>query len=406
MLNYNFFISSLLETIKNPNFSIVVPGGCNGKCNFCFWNKSKTCNNYISRLKETLNNLPSQFYQLSLTGGEPTISPYFKKILEIIDNKKFKHIVLTTNGTNILEHINIIKNKIKYINISRHHYDDTINSNIFKTDTIPNKEELKIICNELKKNKIDITLSAVLTENLNNKNDIDNFILFAKEMRVNSVFFRKQHGDNIDKTNVEKVYSNYPYINESNCPVCRSDKQLIENVFVTWKASKKEPSNELGYIYELVFNENGKLTTDWEMKNEINVKYIKENSTLLLENCGDGGCGHPSDVSWDYKKYPKSPKSPKPKKKDQLIYIKQLIKGDLLFCYKSYKDKFIKNIKYEIIDNDSEDEYIYIKYMKKSKNIKFKMSYDTLVEHFDVYKTIKPENYYNTMFDVEWDEDI
>jgi tRNA A37 methylthiotransferase MiaB len=28
--------NKLNETIINPNFSVVVPGGCNAKCDFCF----------------------------------------------------------------------------------------------------------------------------------------------------------------------------------------------------------------------------------------------------------------------------------------------------------------------------------------------------------------------------------
>ena len=53
---------NLLETISDPNFSIVVPGKCNGACSFCFWNESKACGDYVKNLTETLNNLPTQFH--------------------------------------------------------------------------------------------------------------------------------------------------------------------------------------------------------------------------------------------------------------------------------------------------------------------------------------------------------
>jgi MoaA/NifB/PqqE/SkfB family radical SAM enzyme len=283
----------LYETIKNPNFSIVVPGGCNAHCEFCFWKKTKPTNNYLNKLTETMNSLPSQFYQLSLTGGEPTVSPYFKDILEKIDNSKFRHTVLTTNGTNILNYIDIISEKIKFVNISRHHWDDSINESIFKTKTVPNKLKLKTICKKLQENGVDVTLSVVLTEHFKSKKDTDKFINFANDIGVKNVFFRKPHGPNIDKTNIEKEYDNYEYIYESNCPVCRTNTQNINGTFVSWKSSLEEPSNKLGYIYETIFNENGTLTSDWELKNIINSKKIKDNSEILLEGCGGyvSGCG-------------------------------------------------------------------------------------------------------------------
>ena len=73
------------STISNPNLSIVMPGGCNGKCDFCFWQKTKPCGGYLEKLTGVFTSLPSQFSQLSITGGEPTLSPYLENVLNLID---------------------------------------------------------------------------------------------------------------------------------------------------------------------------------------------------------------------------------------------------------------------------------------------------------------------------------
>lgn len=282
----------LLETISNPNFSIVLPGKCNGNCSFCFWNESSACNNYIQNLTETMKNLPEQFFQLSLTGGEPTLSPYFSDILENIDTEKWTHTVLTTNGTNLKRYIPELKGKIQHVNISRHHYDDGINESVFNSKSVPSGIFLKKLVKELNEIGIDVTYSAVITEHLDNKEEIKKFIKFAKSHGVNQVFFRKQHGT-LDPSEAEKAFEHLDK-SHHNCPVCRNTTQYINETKVVWKASLEEPSKELGMIYELVYNQDGVLTSDWEKELIVESNKIMPNTQALLEGCGGGsysGCG-------------------------------------------------------------------------------------------------------------------
>lgn len=290
-----FKLSESNTTINNPNFSIVVPGGCNGKCDFCFWQKTKPCGNYINKLTETLNNLPSQFYQISLTGGEPTISPYLKSILETIDKRNFTKVVLTTNGSKLLDVIPMLEGKVNHINISRHHYEEDLNNNVFKTKMISNRQ-LKHVIAELNKVGIDVTLSAVLNENLNNKSQIKEYIDFAHRMGATQVFFRKPHGT-LEPTSVEKAFESYKG-SEYHCPVCRTKTQLIEGMHVAWKASLEEPSSVMSKIYELIYHEDGSVTKDWEGKLNVDVSVIAERQEAINEgyqsineSCGGSLCG-------------------------------------------------------------------------------------------------------------------
>jgi molybdenum cofactor biosynthesis enzyme MoaA len=113
------------ETIINPNFSIVIPAKCQCACSFCFQNDTTGMRpDYYTILEETLRNLPAKFEQISITGGEPTLFAGLDKILGIIKKfPQFKKVILTTNGLNPdfveMENFDVIR----YINISRHHYE-------------------------------------------------------------------------------------------------------------------------------------------------------------------------------------------------------------------------------------------------------------------------------------------
>lgn len=270
-------------TIQDPNFSIVIPGGCNAKCDFCFWKKNNACKNYLEKLSDVLYKLPENFNQISITGGEPTISPYLKDVLNLIDKNKFNKVVLTTNGHKLLETLNLFENIVDHVNISRHHYDDNINNKIFRSKMIDSKK-LKISINELNKIGIDVTLSSVLNEKLKTNNDIKNYINFAKYCGATQIFFRKPHGT-IRPSKTERIYENYKY-DEIKCPVCRSRYQLIEGMKVVWKSSLIEPSLKLNKIYELIFNESGELTKDWSGKLKININENFDIDNKLNESCG------------------------------------------------------------------------------------------------------------------------
>ena len=125
-----------------PNLSLMLPGWCNAKCEFCFWERAQLANKfpqkeYATKVADFLDRLPESFRQISVTGGEPTISPVFDDVISVIASRKnkFNKMVLTTNGINLDQKASIISGVVDHINISRHHYDDELNNKIFKTNT-------------------------------------------------------------------------------------------------------------------------------------------------------------------------------------------------------------------------------------------------------------------------------
>jgi MoaA/NifB/PqqE/SkfB family radical SAM enzyme len=299
-----------------PNFTVMVPGACNAKCNFCFWNhedgKIKPPDNYLELLKETIDNLPEQtFRAVSLTGGEPTLSKYLKPIVNVLKTRNWDRIVLTTNGQRADLAIDA---GITIINLSRHHYLDEENNKIFKAKMIDTATVSRLA------GMVDLNINCII----NDKTDYK-FILkmceYAKSVGLNKICFRRE-ASNVDATPIEKDFIElYGVVSDNKCPVCRSVVQGALGMKIVWKASHPEPSQFLGKVYEGVFHPDGKLYADWSRKMPIEIKlgadywrnkYLQEkkkNEEIRLYkevskrnkvrsncgpssgSCGSGGCG-------------------------------------------------------------------------------------------------------------------
>jgi|GEM_PF-2924482 len=260
-----------------PNFSIIVPGGCNAKCEFCFWDrdplKIKEGSGYAKNLSNVLENLPSCFKTISITGGEPTASKSLSKVLACIEihRARFDRVILTTNGYKIEKIAPSLRGIVDYVNLSRHDVDNNINQNIFKSETVPNDLQLEQAIFELNQVGIPVTLSKVISDT-DTKVNIYQYIEFAKSVGATSVFFRKPHG-NLDPHPIELNFANL-YTREHGCPVCLSMHQIIKGMPVEWKRGLLEPST-VGY-HELIMQASGKTTLDWDGKLPITMAKIYE----------------------------------------------------------------------------------------------------------------------------------
>jgi len=267
---------------NDPNFSIVLPGGCNANCNFCF-NKEQPdikpigIKDYLLNLKNWLQSLNKQFYQLSLTGGEPMISPYLEPLLGMLSGyrDKFTNILLTTNGTNILSKIDIISASVDHINISRHHYDEKMNNIVFGNGYSLSDKELENIIDKFGEIGIDVSVNCVIN-NSTDKDFILKYIQWAKQIGIYSVRFRMENGE-LKPALVEKEFDNYKIIWEGRCPVCRTVLKRIKGMDVYFKSSVLEPSKVIkDTIFELIYEPNGKVYQDWMLTKEVLLKNTKE----------------------------------------------------------------------------------------------------------------------------------
>lgn len=260
--------------VDNPNFSIIVPTGCNAKCSFCFWDRNVTRvkpEEYLEKLWSELQDLPDIFTQCSITGGEPTMLPWLKGILRLV-RERFDKVVLSTNGYKLDKHLYMCDDGlIDHLNISRHDIGEKNNRQAFGTESIPSDKVIRALSRTFQNFGIDVTLNCVLSPEYDDLQFIHDYIDYAKGLNANSVSFRKDHSD-LEFMGVEEALGKVIY--SSSCPVCRSDVRLINGMTTTWKYSVKEPSNDLGGIYELIYHQDGRITSDWKGENIINTKDI------------------------------------------------------------------------------------------------------------------------------------
>ena len=264
---------------KDPNFSVVMRGACNAKCAFCF-NKHKavrenaiTDDKWLLNLSTTLSQLPDDFYQISITGNEPMLSPCIDDTLRICERvkPKYSNILLTTNGTRLLDKFELVKNGVHHINISRHHYDEKENNKIFGGAYQMSDDELAEICDRFFAYDIDVSLNCVINDNTSTDFCL-NFVDFAKKIGVYAVRFRKENQDSLAETLAEKALDErYPVIFKGQCPVCRTWQRNIRGLTTFWKASVVEPSEVItDEVYEIIFDTDGKNYLDWDRKKPFN----------------------------------------------------------------------------------------------------------------------------------------
>ena len=123
--NYTPFMGKYLYT--NCNFSIFLLGECNANCKFCVAhirnNQLKDDKIQLEYIKKAIELVKPLNPTVSLSGGEPTLSPIFGELCDLL--KDFRIKAVTTNGYALERTLPyLIKNNWTYLNISIPHYDD------------------------------------------------------------------------------------------------------------------------------------------------------------------------------------------------------------------------------------------------------------------------------------------
>lgn len=283
----------------NPNFSIALPGGCNAECKFCFA-KDKACNTaqlgeYITNLVKRLQQLPEPFFQISITGNEPTLSPYLVPVMASIMpfKSKYTNILMTSNGTGLLKHFDSITMAVDHINISRHHYEESKNLAIFGGQYNIVDNDIKNIIDKYSIAGIDISANCVINDNTD-IDFIEKYILWARNIGFTAVRFRKENG-NLEQTPVELLYKDYKIFFSGSCPVCRTAGMRIHGLPVYWKSSVIEPSTVMtDKIFELIYAPDGKTYKDWEYKKPYVLEKRTASEFRSYSKASSSSCGRSS----------------------------------------------------------------------------------------------------------------
>jgi len=280
------------------NFSVILPGECNAACDFCFWKRNKAESPmFVQTLRWYLQALGSKITQISLTGGEPTISPVFNEVIEMLREFKNIKIVLTTNGHKLKSKVGVIAGVVKHVNISRHAVSDEGNYYVFKTHNVPDREALTELCEMLNKVNIDVTINKVIPHNYDDFGEFYEYIQFVKTIGASALALRKDYSVNsLDKVPLEAELGQAG--TERSCPVCVTNSYLVKGVPVHFKMSLEEPSHSLPYIYEFVYHPNSLLSEDWAGKKPIKFQIRAQPTPIPTVNWSSAswssGCGQRS----------------------------------------------------------------------------------------------------------------
>jgi molybdenum cofactor biosynthesis enzyme MoaA len=257
---YNLFDEQILvyDDKWMHHLHIKITDICNAKCAFCVeqnCKKDEQPQKALSNIDKMICEMKKQglLYSVSVTGGEPTVFPYFSELCEILNKYDIPFVTMNTNGHFIDKYLSLIDKTFDFINISRHSCYDNNNDEIFKTK-VKTIEELKRIKEKMKHCKMRI--QCVIGNELNSIQDIENFMntysfaddfSFRRLMELNEEF-------GVDYN-----------INHSNY------FSILDYAFKNW--TFKEQTIQDYYIYE-IYN-NG--------KTDITFSYSDMNLTRTLE---------------------------------------------------------------------------------------------------------------------------
>lgn len=171
---------------------IVMTRKCNTNCRFCEYHKG-TSEVDIEILKKRIQELMQvcDITTLHFTGGEPSIE--LEKVNEICRYVKEVNPLITTsmntNGSRLKELEGI--EELDNIALSRHHYDDGKNEEIFRNKVCSTKDIERF----KEKNKIHISCNLIKSY-IDSKEEIEKYLDYVGKLGINDVGFVSLMGIN------------------------------------------------------------------------------------------------------------------------------------------------------------------------------------------------------------------
>lgn len=257
---------------------------CNGKCKFCLnCNNKSTSKIDVKKLKYVVEYLFQKHIlaSVTITGGEPMIEPnYINNIINaIVDVIPNIGISLSTNGTNlekVLDFDNI--DNVKYIHVSRHHYDDKINDEIIGAPTV-SSDTIKSLQSKLN----NIVINTVMCKGyIDSAEEVDKICNYAHDLQVNRLHLVSLINynnycmsnyvdvnkvlDNAEDKNILRKYGS-KYRREF-CE-CHYYKYKENDMFDFLVMSRLTHQNYCDYVEQLVYTNDNCLLTGFDSKTVI-----------------------------------------------------------------------------------------------------------------------------------------
>ena len=321
-INYEFETGPR-KVYKNFNLSIFVDDYCNANCRFCvaqlrYQNRNlmyqkkhiEDRDKYLYRLERILAAVRPLNPSISLTGGEPTLSPNFVDILKLVDKYGFRKRTITTNGSALLKTVDnstVVEQLIKYhfnhLNISKVSSDDFLNSQImnYSIDSpycFFNNSDLKDVLDITNKSDLHHRISCLLLkESVNSVDKIKRYIDDLQECGANNFIFRElmdydKSAVNTDKiqycdANKIKLYDIWqqfdddplftPWLNILGyyyyVEIYKYNHCTVASESADMNIQYREKAANPNIVFEMVFHNNGNLCGSWVDNEDILSEY-------------------------------------------------------------------------------------------------------------------------------------
>ena len=187
------------------NLSLFITNVCNSKCFFCinsnYTNQDKSDSFYYKSLKETLNELSPSEFEITITGGEPTIKiERFVKTLKMCYDYGFRFRTISTNGLNLLKKYKgkevceyMVENGAVH-NISISRMDINNNKEIMGIDSITDND-IEKLANFFNNHDAEMRISCNLINGyVDSMDKILEFVDYYHNLGVPTVMFRELVG--------------------------------------------------------------------------------------------------------------------------------------------------------------------------------------------------------------------
>lgn len=269
-----------LQIYTPCNVNIFVTEICQNNCAFCINRKTNenvnmrylTDDEYINGLHILFDELDCKNYEATITGGEPTLDTFkFIKTIQLCKQYGVKCRTVSTTGINLMQTFNkkpicqyMIENGfIHNINISRMHYDELKNAEIFNGKNISN-DDIKRLALFFKMNDAEMRISCNLIKGyIDDAEKMINFVNYYRNLGVETIMFReleKCKCNVVDLTDIinEKLKT-FKYVKTLHGMIYDVDVYIYKDMIVKHYKTLKDINKEIIYSlsYKNGFIKNG-----------------------------------------------------------------------------------------------------------------------------------------------------
>lgn len=220
----------LVDIEPTANLYIRLTNQCNANCKFCAYHGDKT-DLHLDKLESALKELRDRkiIYKIQITGGEPTLEPELLYEVCKLVRAHFPDafIGINSNGSN-LDVLKQVEKLVDNFAISRHHYDDNINREIFGTSMVADSSQLKQFIRSVGSYKVHLSCTLIkdyIGEDIEMKKYLEfcssigcEDVGFVSLMAVND-FSRQQRVD-FNNTGIDDDPEFYKYRQFTKCDNC------------------------------------------------------------------------------------------------------------------------------------------------------------------------------------------